>query len=161
MGNGDGEMEENTVTRKAMGLGFHDGCEWKRYATQASSKRFHRVGLLWSVTCPAFGFTYLFSLPAPIGFQLNGEPQWGGYSNTLKSFYRGPYVRAFLHEPEPCFCDFFFKERPLPHFCVSADNCSKLYRLIYVLLIHRRCESCALHWSHCRFMFSRATVFLL
>lgn len=27
MGNGDGEMEEDAVTRKAVGLGFHDGCE--------------------------------------------------------------------------------------------------------------------------------------
>lgn len=68
----------------------------KRHATLALRKRVYRTGLLWSVTCPAYGFMYLFSLPAPVGFQPNGEPQWGGYSNTLKSFYRGPYTRVLL-----------------------------------------------------------------
>lgn len=46
----------------------------KRHATLALRKRVPGVGWLWSVTCLAFGFMYLFSLPAPVGFQPNGEP---------------------------------------------------------------------------------------
>lgn len=32
---GGRETEEEAATREAMGLGFHDGCEWKRHATLA------------------------------------------------------------------------------------------------------------------------------
>lgn len=97
---------------------------------------------------------YLFSLPAPVGFQPNGEPQRGGYSNTLKSFFiGGPYMRAFLHEVK-LHGPVLLSRGPFT-FVFQLTTVQKLYWLMCVLMIHAECETHALPWPHCRFMISR------
>lgn len=128
-------MEEEIVKGRQLDLGSTVGV----IATVALRKKVHRVGSLWSVMCPAFGFMYLFSFSAPVGFQPNREPLWGGYSTTLKSFYWGPYTSAFLHEFQvhgPVFImgPFTFV------FQLTTVHCWSMW------------NSCT---SHCRFMISR------
>ena len=151
MCSGGGERRRRKQLRERQwDLGFMMGVSGNAMPHWPSRKRVRRVGSLWSVTCPAFGFMYLFSLPAPVGFWLNGEPLWGGYSNTLKSFYRGPYTRALLHELElrQSWGSFFA-------ICFSADHRVK----ICVLMIHAECETHAPQSSLCRFMISRLHCF--
>lgn len=100
---------------------------------------------------PVHGFVFT---PCPSRNPINGEPQWGGYFQHLKSFLSRASCWSFLHELKMCSCD-FFKWRPFIHLLFSADNCVKLHGLICTSMIHARCEICAPQWFHCRFMISR------
>lgn len=150
-----GRWRRKLWVRRQWDLGFMMGVIENAMPHWPWGRGVHRLGSLWSVTCPAFGFMCLFSLPAPIEFLLNGEPEWGGYSNTTKSFYHGPYVMALLHFSHG---PVIFR-RPFLTFefhltTVQNDLCWFVCQWVTL-------GNSAFQWSPCRFIVSRPLCSLL